>query len=85
MLCYEKFERIYWKTDVYVSASRDGGESFVDTRVSEKPFTPNPNLFFGDYLNIDAVNGEIRPIWPIMENDKIELFIAILKEAKLKK
>jgi hypothetical protein len=73
------------KTDVYVSSSRDGGESFVDTRVSEKPFTPNPNLFFGDYLNIDAVNGEIRPIWPIMENDKIELFVAILKEAKLKK
>ena len=73
------------QTDVYLSFSRDGGETFNDTLVSEKPFTPDDEVFFGDYLNIDAVNGIIRPIWPRMDNRKISLWVALIEENMLEK
>ena len=73
------------QTDVYVSVSRDGGNTFEDVRVSDSPFIPNKKLFFGDYLNIAAVKGIIRPIWPRMDNGKISLWVAILNEAELNK
>ena len=73
------------QTDVYISTSRDGGKTFVDTKVSEEPFTPDSLMFFGDYLNIDAVDGEIRPIWPSMTDSKIKLHVALVKENRLKK
>jgi hypothetical protein len=66
------------KTDVFVSASDDGGKTFKDTRVSDSPFTPDPEFFFGDYLNIAAVNGVIRPIWPRYENGTVSLWVALL-------
>jgi hypothetical protein len=50
-------------TDVYLAYSEDGGESFVDFRISEKPFNANKNVFFGDYTDISAYNGIVRPIW----------------------
>ena len=73
------------QTDVYLSASRDGGKTFVDTKISEKPFIPSAEMFFGDYLNIDAVDGQIRPIWPSMKDKKIKLHVALISEKGLKK
>jgi hypothetical protein len=66
------------KTDVYLSVSKNGGISFEDIRISESPFIPNEKVFFGDYINISAVNGIVRPIWPRMDNDKISLWIALI-------
>jgi len=71
------------RTDVFVTVSRDGGNTFEDVRVSDSPFIPDGRLFFGDYLNIDAVNGTIRPIWPRMDNGKISLWVGILSEGEL--
>ena len=71
------------QTDVYLSVSRDGGKTFTDTKVSDSPFIPDGEIFFGDYLNIDAVQGHIRPIWPRMDNGKISLWIAMISEAEL--
>ncbi|NRA11872.1 MAG: glycosyl hydrolase, partial [Crocinitomicaceae bacterium] len=73
------------RTDVYISTSRDGGKTFVDTKVSEKPFIPSTEMFFGDYLNIDAVDGQIRPIWPSMTDEKIKLHVGLVSEKALKK
>ncbi len=73
------------QTDVYMSVSRDGGKTFTDTRISEKPFTPDDQLFFGDYLNIASVNGIIRPIWPRLDEGKISLWVALINEADLLK
>jgi hypothetical protein len=72
------------QTDVYISVSRDGGKIFQDVRVSDEPFTPHQGIFFGDYLNIDAVDGVIRPIWPTMHDQKIALWVALVSEKKLK-
>lgn len=72
------------ETEVYLSTSRDGGKTFTDTKLSRKPFVPIPDLFFGDYLNIDAVQGEIRAIWPVIKKEAIRLEVGCINETKLK-
>ena len=51
------------QTDVYMARSTDGGETFVNFKVSSSPFTPTAGVFFGDYTNVSAYNGMVRPIW----------------------
>lgn len=70
------------QTDVYMSVSKDGGNTFTDTQLSKTPFTPSKDIFFGDYLNISAVNGVIRPIWPRMDDGLITLWVALVNETK---
>jgi len=51
------------RTDVYLAVSTDGGDSFTNFKVSETPFLPISQVFFGDYTGIAASNNKIRPIW----------------------
>ncbi|MGE5457652.1 MAG: glycosyl hydrolase, partial [Methanococcaceae archaeon] len=44
-------------TDVYLAISTDGGNTFVNTKLSESPFTPLQNIFIGDYIGITAHNN----------------------------
>jgi len=55
-------------TDVYVARSVDGGETFENIKVSESPFLPYSSVFFGDYTNITAYNGHVRPIWTRLQD-----------------
>jgi hypothetical protein len=71
------------QTDVFLSTSLDGGLTFHDLRISESPFIPNEKVFFGDYLNIAAVNGIIRPIWSRMDVRKITLWTALIEEHQI--
>ncbi len=66
------------ETNVYSARSIDGGMSFTEVKITKKPFTPNKEVFFGDYLNIASVNGTIRAIYPRMDNEKISLWVAHL-------
>ena len=72
------------KTDVYMAVSYDGGETFVNGILSEKPFDPSKGVFFGDYTNISAVKGNVRPIWAAMNNDKTEIWTALYTEQNTK-
>lgn len=71
------------ETEVYMAVSYDGGKTFLNGLLSEKSFTPSDSEFFGDYTNISAVNGNVRPIWTSMENRKTEMWTAIYTEQKL--
>ena len=64
---YDRRNYIDAKTDVYLSTSTDGGKTWSDERISEASFTPNAYYFLGDYNNISAHNGVVRPIWTIMD------------------
>ena len=64
--------------------SKNGGITFKEECISEKPFIANEKVFFGDYLNIAAVNGVIRPIWPRMDRKKISLWVALINDKQLK-
>jgi hypothetical protein len=65
-------------TDVYLAVSRDGGETFDNMKISESPFDPMSAVFFGDYTNISACNGVVRPIWTRLESYNLSIMTAIV-------
>jgi hypothetical protein len=66
------------QTDVYLAVSKDGGEHFINYRISETPFTPVSAVFFGDYTNISAHNNVIRPIWGRCDSGPTSIWTAII-------
>ncbi|MCG3155655.1 MAG: hypothetical protein DKINENOH_02262 [bacterium] len=66
------------RTDVFMAMSRDGGATFTNFQVSESPFTPRPEIFFGDYTSIAAHNNVVRPIWTRLNNVELSLLTAIV-------
>jgi hypothetical protein len=61
-------------TDVYIAVSQDGGETFINRKISESPFLPNDGVFFGDYTNITVHNGIVRPIWTRLNNGQLSIW-----------
>jgi len=79
---YDRSKYKNHQTDVVLAISKDGGNSFTNTTISEKPFTPISSIFFGDYNNISAFNGVIRPIWTSYENGKLSVWTCLIDEKK---
>jgi len=50
-------------TDVYLAHSTDGGNTWINERISASPFLPTSGTFFGDYIGISAASGRVRPMW----------------------
>jgi len=69
------------KTDVYMAYSVDGGNTFSNFKINTTPFTPSENLFFGDYTDVDAVNGTIRPIWGRMDQGVQTIQTALIQHS----
>jgi hypothetical protein len=72
-------------TDVYIAVSTDGGQSFQNKKISESPFLQEKSVFFGDYNNISAFDGIVRPIWTRQDGRKLSVWTAILDFGKVKK
>ncbi len=68
-------------TDVYVARSLDGGQSFLNFKVSQSSFTPSSNIFFGDYTNIAAFNKKVYPIWMRMDGTTLTVWTAIINDS----
>lgn len=68
-------------TNVMIAKSSDGGNTFVEMKVPNEAFTPSSSVFFGDYNNITAHDGEVRAIWT--ENNSS--YSNVLYTAKLDK
>lgn len=75
---YDRREQAGLLTDVYMAVSKDGGATFNNFRVSETPFNPTASIFFGDYTNISAFNGIVRPIWTRLDNGVLGIYTAIV-------
>jgi hypothetical protein len=56
------------RTDVFLARSTDGGSSFRNINISESPFKPTANVFFGDYVGVDARNDFVACIWTRLED-----------------
>lgn len=65
-------------TDVYMAYSKDGGETFINEKISDKPFNPSAFNFFGDYNNISAHNGIVRPIWTRADGVRLSVWTALI-------
>ena len=72
-------------TNVYMARSTDGGKTFVNFQINDKPFYPNQGIFFGDYNNIVAQNGVVRPIWTRLDGDNLSIKTAIIDLAAIPK
>ena len=68
-----------WNTEVYVASSYDGGATWENLKVSEEWFRPNAKIFFGDYNNISAHGGVVRPIWTRNDDGVLSVWTAILE------
>lgn len=62
IIFYDRRNYSTMSTDVYLARSTNGGTSFTNERISESYFNTYSG-FFGDYTNITAHNGKVRPIW----------------------
>ncbi len=63
-------------TDVFLARSTDGGQTFRSLAVSDVSFTPDPNVFFGDYIGVTAWNRTIHPIWMRMDGGVLSIWTA---------
>lgn len=82
---YDRRETEGNATDVYLSVSKDGAQTFKDYKISSRSFTPTDDVFFGDYTNIAVYDGIIRPIWSRMDEKEISLWVALIKQKQLDK
>lgn len=70
-------------TDVYMAISKDGGETFKNFKISQSPFVPNSSVFFGDYTNVTAHNGIVRPIWARLDNYALSVWVALVDTSQI--
>jgi len=70
-------------TDVYMSVSTDGCNSFTDYKINSSSFKPTAGSFIGDYTNISAEQGFVRPIWTRMQNGSTSIYTAIIDSSML--
>lgn len=77
---YDRSKYTNNQTDVMLAVSKDGGKTFVNKTISTRPFTPIKSVFFGDYNNISAYNGIIRPIWTRYENGKLSIWTCLIED-----
>ena len=68
-------------TDVYAARSTDGGETFVNFKVSQSSFNPSSSVFFGDYTNIAAFNKMVYPIWMRLDVNTLTVWTAIINDS----
>ena len=50
----------------------------ASVKVCTKSFRPDPKQFFGDYNNISAYDGVVRPIWTRNDKGILSVWTAIL-------
>jgi hypothetical protein len=68
------------QTDVVLASSVDGGNTWKEEVISESPFIPDAAVFFGDYNNISAHGGIVRPIWTRCDKSKLSVWTALISK-----
>ena len=68
-------------TEVTLSRSIDGGDTFTSYNISKNSFLPNGSIFFGDYIDIAAYNGFIYPVWMTLNEGLRAVMIATIQES----
>jgi hypothetical protein len=82
---YDRRDHEDLNTDVYLAYSMDGGNHFKEVKISETPFSPTKDKFFGDYTNISAHAGIVTPIWTRMDEGRTSVWTTIIKAEDLLK
>lgn len=75
---YDRRNSTSTATEVTLAWSKDGGSTWVNENLSTTSFVPKKEVFFGDYSNISAYNGVVRPIWTEYHNGKLSIWTALI-------
>ncbi len=75
---YDRRNYTSFQTDVYMALSKDGGNTFMNFKISEDPFSPFPNNFIGHYIGVSAHNDIVRPVWTRVDNGFPSLWTALV-------
>lgn len=62
----------------WLARSTNGGQSFVNEALSSVSFQvgwPNPQVRFGDYINVDYRGGRIVPVWTDLREGGVDMEI----------
>ncbi|MEQ8424356.1 MAG: glycosyl hydrolase, partial [Cyclobacteriaceae bacterium] len=54
-----------------------------EVKVSESPFIPSEEKFFGDYTNISAHDGTIAAVWARMDEGKTSIWATVINQNEL--
>ena len=86
IIYYDRSRHHDLKTDVVVAYSKNGGKSFKELLLEGNTFTPPGNeTFFGDYNNISAAKGRVRPVWTSYMDKKLSIWTALIETQSHKK
>jgi hypothetical protein len=85
VIFYDRREYTNTNTDVYLAISDDGGETFVNHKISETPFIPFSTLFFGHYIGVAAHNDKVYATWMRMDDGELSLWGAPIDPATVGK
>lgn len=75
---YDRREHEGNATDVYMARSTDGGSTFENFAISDSSFIPTDSISFGDYINVAAYDGIIRPVWTRLQNGELSIWTALV-------
>jgi hypothetical protein len=64
------------QTDVYMARSVDGGNTFINIKISESSFIPTKRIFFGDYIGVCSYNDFVACIWQRMDQGKTSVWFS---------
>ncbi len=73
---YDRRESHLEWTDVYLAKSYDGGQTFINEKISDSSFYPRKNVFIGDYIAIAARDARVYPIWARMDGEALSIWTA---------
>ena len=68
-------------SDVYISKSTDGGDHWIDYKISNEGFYSDGGTFDGDYIDIAAHAGIVRPIWTTINNFSSGVWTSLYDES----
>lgn len=79
--CYVQKRKHSSDTHVYLFARRAPNQKFKRLKLTDRPFSPDEEVFFGDYLGIDAKHGKAVVFYPTMVSGYIRLYSVVVHSA----
>jgi hypothetical protein len=74
---YDRRDQEGTLTELTLARSVDGGHTFVNHRLQQKPFACT-DVFLGDYIGLDAFRGHVVAVYPhVLETKQIALSAAL--------
>lgn len=80
IIFYDRRDTEGTMTGLTMARSIDGGKTFVNHKVNMPPFECNKDVFFGDYISIDAYGGLVIPVFMhFVDKTKLAVSSAIFR------